>query len=196
MKNKKILAALLSLLLLTSCVTKAIWGSKSYEERINQFLVGEDGRYVVLISSRFHYVLTDGTGILKTILSLKQRDVLTIDSKKSDLELSSNNDMSGDLVISGPFSILPPEDRDILRNLGIGPDRYDVVSIRIKLNGRRYQAKYLEGLPLLNTSYIIPIHYRDSNLVKDMGKAAITPVAVGLDAVLLIGKIIIYPFTL
>jgi hypothetical protein len=32
--------------------------------------------------------------------------------------------------------------------------------------------------------------------VKGVGKAAITPIAVTLDAVLLIGKVVVYPFSL
>jgi hypothetical protein len=200
MKNKKFLTNLICLLALflnSSCLTKALWGDKHYDERINQFLVGQDGRYVILISSRYHYVLTDSSGILKEILALRQRDVLVIDPDQTNLKLESNNDIHGDLVIKGPFSLLPLEDIGILTSLGIRPSQRDEISIRIRVNGRRYQAKYLgEGVPVLPTSYVIPVYYSDSNLVKGIGKAAITPIAIGLDAVLTIGKIIVFPLSL
>jgi hypothetical protein len=199
MKNKKIITTLfcfLSLLMLSSCLTKALWGNKSYQERISQFLVGEDGRYVVLISPSFHYVFTDNTGILKIILGLKQRDVLSIDPRRTTLKLSSNNDINGDIVVSGPFSLLPVEDIGVLSSLGIRPNNRDEVTIRIRVAGRRYQAKYLGSAPTLATDFMIPIYYSDENLVKGIGKAAITPIAVGLDAVLLIGKVMVYSFTL
>lgn len=189
----------LSLLLQQSCLTKAIWGDKHYNERIEKFLIGEDGRYVVFVGSEYHYVFTDNSGLLKTIISLKQKDVLTINTQKTHLKLESNNDIKGYLVLHGPFEILPPEDVVVLESWGFRADKNDDVSIKIKLTGRRYAARYLgnlQGSSVMDTRYTIPIYYNDSGFVKGIGKAAITPVAVGLDAVLLIGKIVVAPFKL
>ena len=185
------------LLLNTSCATKYLWGDKVYEEKINQFLLGTDGRYVVLIGSEYHYILTDANGALQKILSLKQEKTLAINLAKSYLKLDSNNEIKGYLTIEGPFSILPMEDIGILTSLGFRPNKNDEVVIKINLSGRRYSARNL-GQALMNssTTYRIPISYNDSSFAKDVGKAAITPIAVGVDAVLLIGKIVILPFKL
>lgn len=187
-----------ALLLSSSCITKYVWGDKKYEEVVDKFFVGADGRYVVLVGGEFHYVFSDDNGLLKTILSLKQRGILTVDEKKTYMKLENNNDVAGFFVIEGPFSILPPEDSYLLTSLGYRPDKHDRISIKIKLTGRRYQSRYLNQMASEpgSTSYRIPIYYHDSNLVKDVGKIAVTPVAVTLDAVLLIGKIIVYPMTL
>lgn len=185
---------LVCLLFSSSCVTKALWESKSYQEKISQFYVGSDSRYIVLIGPNYHYVLTDVGGNLRSILSLKQRGVLTISDKDSYINLDSNNSIKGYITFTGPFSVLPREDIYKLNSRGIFPNKDDDVEIKIKVRGRRYVAKYLSSTISSNNSLILRVHYSDSNLVKGVGKAAITPIAVTLDAVLLIGKVAFAPF--
>ena len=186
-----------ALLFLTSCLTQALWGDSSYEENIEQFFVGADGRYVVLVGEKFHYVFAENSGIFKEILSLKQKGVLTINNRKSHLKLEENNDVKGEIVIEGPFSVLPIEDIGVLTSLNLRPNREDLLSVKIKVAGRRYASRYLgQGLVPLTTSNKIVIYYNDSGLIKGVGKAAVTPIAVTLDAVLLIGKVVIAPLSL
>ncbi len=200
MKIKRLLTNLalcVTLLFCSSCITQYIWQDKSYQEQISQFFIGADGRYVAMIGDEYHYVFSDNSGILKTILSLKQQGVLTINAKKSHLQLYSNNDVKGTLVLDGPFSILNRDDAKTLARLGFTPDRRDTLTIKMELSGRRYAAKYLnQNLAKVQTSHLITIYYRDSNVVKDVGKVAITPIAVGLDTVIMIGKIVVAPLTL
>jgi hypothetical protein len=185
------------LLFLDSCITKAVWRNKSYEEKIEHFFVGSDGRYLVLVGQKYHYVFTDNAGLFKAILSLKQKGVLTLEQNKTYLKLDSNNNIAGSFVIEGPFSVLPREDMYLLTSLGFKPDKHDNLSIEIELVGRRYSSKYLgQALSKSNSTYKLLIYYDDSSLTEGLGKVAITPVTVTLDAVLLIGKIIIYPFSL
>lgn len=185
-----------TLLMQASCVTKYLWGDKHYEEKIEQFFVGADGRYVVLVGSNYHYIFTDSSGVLKDVLMLKQRGILTFSVEKSYLKLNSNNDLNGYIVLEGPFDLLPMEDIGLLQSRGFRPNKENEISIKINLSGRRYQAKYLgQGATGMSTSYMIPVYYSDSGLVKGVGKAAITPVAVTLDAVLLIGKVVVYPLS-
>jgi hypothetical protein len=180
----------------TSCITKYLWSDEVYYETINQFLLGADGRYVVLIGPDYHYILTDERGIFQKILALKQENTLWINPEKSYLKLDENNEIKGYLTIDGPFGLLPVEDAGTLMSLGFRPNKKDEVTIKIELSGRRYSARYLGQAIRANTSYKIPIRYYDSSTAKDIGKAAITPITVGVDAVLLIGKIIILPFEL
>jgi hypothetical protein len=189
------LSLLLVMSLTSSCVTKALWGSKSYREHITQFYVGSDSRYIVLVGSNYHYVLTDVGGSLKTILSLSQRNVLTISDRLSYVKLDENNGLQGVITFSGPFSILAPVDKYKLQSYGIHPDKDDDVQVKIRVQGRRYVAKYLGAHnPGASTSQNLRIYYDDSSLVKGVGKAAITPIAVTLDAALLIGKVVVAPF--
>lgn len=189
----------LSLLTLSSCVTQYLWGDNHYQENIDQFLVGADGRYVALVGEKYHYVFSDNTSKLKELLALNQRGVLRINVKKTYLKLGRNNNIRGHLVISGPFSILPPEDKRTLVLLGIEPDKNDDVTIELELTGKRYLSRYLghNATAQSNSSYSITIYYKEqSSVTKDVGKAAITPIAVTLDAVLLIGKVVVKTFAL
>lgn len=182
---------------ISSCtITKALWGRSGYDETIRQFFVSADGRYIVLIGTSYHYVLTDGSNALKTVMSLKQRESLKMDETKTELEIDKNNDIRGSFVLEGPFSMLTPEDMASLRAIGMTPDRYDNVSITIKISGRRYLPRYLgNGISNLTSPYKIRVFYNNSNIAKSVGKAAVTPIAVGLDAVLMVGKVILFPLT-
>lgn len=200
MKAKTILIKLFLcffLCLQTSCVTKYIWGDKSYDEEIEQFFVGSDGRSIALIGSSYHYVFSDNSGMLKNVLSLKQKGILQI-SDKTHLKLDSNNNITGAFILEGPASILPREDLRVLKALGFEPNRKDVITIKIHLVGRRYAPRFLgqNVTNKLSDLYGIKIYYSDSNLAKDVGKAAITPIAVTLDAAILVGKVVFYPFSL
>ncbi|MDX2082866.1 MAG: hypothetical protein SFV53_02640 [Rickettsiales bacterium] len=200
MKVKKLFINLFLFLLLTfqtSCLTQFIWGDKSYDEEIEQFFVGSDGRSIALIGVDYHYVFSDNSGMLKNVLSLKQKSILAINPKKTKLKLDKNNNINGYIVFEGPASILPREDLRALKAWGFFPDRKDAIVIEIKLSGRRYAPRYLgQSFAKLNEIYVLKIYYNDSNLAKDVGKAAITPIAVTLDAAILIGKVVFYPFSL
>lgn len=188
----------LSLLLLSSCVTKYLWGDKSYEEEITQSFVGADGRYVVFVAKNYHYIFTDNSSVLKEILGLKQKDTLSL-SSKTYVKLDENNDLQGVLIFEGPYTVLPVEDKMTLKSMGLFPNQDGDITIKIPLSGRRYSARYLgqtSSAPV-DSSYKLTVYYKgDYNLVKGVGKAAITPVAVTLDAVLLIGKVVIFPIAM
>lgn len=188
---------IVALLFSSSCVTKYLWGDKSYQERITQFLVGEDGRYVVMLG-QYHYVFTDNSGLFAKILRLKQTDLLTVNADKTYIKLFGDNELKGYVTFDGPFNALPIEDIGMLTALGYRPDRNDLVSIKINLQGRRYTQKYLGAAAAVqsNNVFDVKINYNDSSAAKDIGKAAITPIAIGLDAVLLIGKIVVFPLTI
>lgn len=193
-KTVKNFLLLFFLFALSSCITKSLWSNGGYEENIKQFYIGSDGRYVALIGSDYHYILRDESGVIKKILSLRQKGVLTLDRKLTNLKLNSNNEVYGVFALSGPFNLLPKEDAAALANLGFYPNRADDIAVTMQISGRRYAARYLSGQALSETDHVITVDYSDSNVVKNIGKAAITPITVTLDAVVLIGKIVVSPF--
>lgn len=189
----KILLILL-LVFTNSCITKAIWGNKSYVEEIGQFYVGNDGRYIVLIGPNYHYVFTDNSGMLTNIMSLEQRGILTINDKETYIKLEDDNSLSGYITFKGPYSVLPTTDMYKLQSLGIYPNKENDAVVKISVMGRRYVARDL-GFKTPTASNFIRVRYKkDTSLFGGVGKAAITPVAVTLDAVLLIGKVAMIPF--
>ncbi len=195
---KKIFYIAILLFLTTSCITRYLWGERKYEDRINSVLVGENGRYVVLVGQQYHYILTDNSGLLNRVLLLKQSQVLTIDPKKTTLRLDNDNNLDGKITMTGPFNLLPVEDMGTLTSMGIRPDGDDNISIEMQVSGRRYAARYVTAqLARADKSFVIPIYYNeDSNFATDIGKAAITPLTVGLDTVIFVGKAVVYPFRL
>ena len=197
---KKLAAAFLlsSLLLLTSCLTKALWGNKTYDEEIKQFYVGADGRYLVLVAPEYHYIFTDNSGTLREILNLRQQGILNL-SPNTALEVDNNNNIRGDVILEGPYDLLPHEDMVRLQLLGYVPDERNNIRIKMNLSGRRYSARYLQTDPAANlhNSYHIKVSYKeDIGFAEGVGKAAITPVAATLDAILFIGKVALYPLTM
>lgn len=198
MKKTRAAFLILSLLCLSSCITKALWGDRSYDEEIKQFYVGSDGRYVVLVSPQYHYIFTDNSGDLNKILSLKQQGVLTL-SPETFLHVDEYNNIKGDIILSGPYDLLPQEDMIKLQMMGFLPQRNNKITAKLKLSGRRYSARYISQNPAaeLHNSFQIKVSYQDHiGFAEGVGKAAITPVAMTLDAALLIGKVALYPLTL
>lgn len=193
---KKILI-ISTLLCLTSCLTNFLWGARTYREEITQFYVGSDGRYVVLMGPQYHYVFSDNSGILKEVVALQKGGSLALASDTT-LELDSNNNVSGEVVLNGNADLISAQDAFKLQSLGFIPNSRNDIKVKMKLQGRRYSARYLSGVSSEAVKrYYITINYReDAGVVGSVGKAAITPVAMTLDAALLIGKVVIYPFTL
>ena len=201
MIRKKVTTALSLIFILfslTSCVTDFLWGARDYKEEITQFYIGSDGRYVVLMGPQYHYVFADNSGTLREILALRQNNVLSLGDTTA-FNLDNNNNVDGDLILEGAADLLPQSDIIKLQLLGYVPDQDGDIKIKLNLKGRRYSARYLQRKPRQNlrNGYFIKIHYRkNTGFAEGVGKAAITPVAVTLDAALLIGKVAILPFTL
>jgi len=193
---KKILI-ISTLFCLTSCLTDFLWGARTYREEITQFYVGSDGRYVVLMGPQYHYVFTDNSGVLKEIISLQKGGVLTL-APDTTFDLDGNNNVSGQIVLEGTADLLSAQDAFKLQALGFTPNSKNQINVKMKLQGRRYSARYLSGVNSEQVNhYYITINYRKEVGIADgVGKAAITPVAMTLDAALLIGKVVIYPFIL
>lgn len=199
LKKVFVSVVLFAALTLNGCITRALWGDKFYEERISQVLIGADARYIVLVGEKYHYVFTDNRGYLRQILSLKQRGILTIHGEESNLRLEENNQVNGDIVFEGPFGVLPQEDKYMLQSMGARPDSNDEIKIKIGLSGMRYAAKYLSNQEnaASNVNYTMKVYYSESDdLATGIGKAAITPIAVGIDAVWFIGKVVVYPLVM
>jgi hypothetical protein len=192
---------LISLLLLSSsCVTNFLWGARDYKEEISQFYIGSDGRYVVFMGPEYHYIFTDNSGILREVLSLKQKGALGVGSDIL-FELDDNNNLEGDIILEGAIDLMSREDAIRLQLLGFIPNKKNDIEIKIHLKGRRYSARFLSQKPAAQefdkNRYFVTVKYRkQTGIAAGVGKAAITPVAVTLDAALLIGKVVIYPFTL
>lgn len=194
--SKKLIkfALFLALFFITSCVTKALWDN-SYKEKFRQFLVSTDGRYVVFIGNKFHYVFSDETANLRDLLLWQRRDLLFINVDKSHINLDRQRNISGHVYIETFYVKLPPRETEYLRSLGFRKDEgSNVLSIKIDLKGKRFipTENLSPYLPVLDRPYVIPIHVQNS-LPSKAGKTVLTPITFSLDVALLAGKILIWP---
>ena len=190
----------LTLLMQTSCVTKHIWKNSSYDEKIEKFLIDTNGVPVTFIGNNgYYYKLSDRTGILRTFLLLKQKNILTLEKDKNYLKLFPNNDVSGKLIIKGPFNILPPIDIDSLHRVGLRGNSRDAIRIEIDLIGRRYPLQYLGDAKYhassLYRGYNVPVYFNDHTVLGDSARVLLTPFTIALDVVGLLGKGIFMLFT-
>ena len=180
------------LLLTTSCLTSYVWGYKTYEENINKFLIGQDDRYIVMVG-KYHYVLIDQNRVFSQVLRLSQQGLISVYQKGTFLKLDKNNNITGHITFRAPEIALLSADLAALRGVSYRKDRYGRVMIKTKVSGRRYQPRYLGSPPTISKDrYQFKISYKQSSAAKDIGKAAITPVTVGLNAALFIGKMVLF----
>ncbi len=193
MRQKLILS--LALLLLVSCtLTQKLWHPK-YEEKIEKFLVSQDGRYVVFLGNEYHYVLSDDRNIVKNLLFSPHRFLMFIDSENTSIKLSQSNDVEASIVVK--ISILSPEPElahDLIV-LGFNYESATELALRMKLYGTRYLARQnlSYGAGSLNHPYLIKV-YKDVSADKKIGKVMLTPITLTIDATLLIGKVLLFPF--
>ena len=192
-RNKFFLLA--AFLLIASCaVTKSMW-DKKYNETFRQFLVSKDGQYVVFLGKNYHYIFTDNLSAIKELLLWQNRNLLFINIEKTFLKLDLQNNVTGHAVIESFFNKLPRADYEFLRSLGFRSEDGNALSLKINLVGKRYLPRddIGEYLPMLDRTYIVPVHY-SSTFWSKVGKVALTPITVAADATILIGKIVLQPF--
>lgn len=183
-------------LISSSCkVTSYMW-NRSYNDTIKNFLVSHDGRNVIFLGQKFHYVLSDHTNVLKHILSWRGRSILFIDTEKTDLVLDGKNNLSGKIVIEAFFSKLEKRDWVFLKSLGFVKNKErNALALTMDVKGKRYLPRNLgPNLPYLHHSYVISIR-RPPGVKESIGMAALTPITITVDGVILLGKVILSPFS-
>ena len=196
MKKYKIIYLALLIFVNSCSITQEMW-RPFYEERINKFLISQDGRNIVFLSKNYHYILDDDTDLVKRLLFSPQRSLFLIQAEESKIILSKNNNIEAQIsIISAIRGILIPEvERDFL-NLGFKYSDLNEMRLKIKLKGRRYKASQdfiYNQLGSLNNAYLIKV-YEPISFFGKVERAAVTPITLMLDTTILIGKIALFPF--
>lgn len=199
---RKKICLIFLLLTLTSCskswikYTTALWSESNYKETFDRFFVAQDGWRIVFIGVDYHYVFYDNSKVMLQLLNSRSRDLLFINPRKSYLKLEKGNRIKGTVVIEAIADVnnFSPAERYDLRALGFKENKDSILSLSIPVHGNRYRANGRIGtnLPHLNRTYVIPIHY-DSGAITTFGKAALTPVAVTADALVILGRALLVP---
>ena len=194
--KKLVIFLLLILIPLSSCtVTQKVWRNY-YEETFRYFLFSTDGRFVVFLGRKYHYIFTDYTGRMKEVLSWRgSREYLFINVEESSLKLDISNKVTGKIRVESFYNRLPPRDYEFLRALGFRTEYHKgPLVLELDMVGKRYLARSDLGARVadLRRKYIIPIYYQ-GDFGENTLKVALTPIALAIDTVLLVGKILLLP---
>lgn len=193
----KKLLILCALLFQISCaLTSALWND-SYDETFKDFLVSQDGRYVVFLGHEYSYVLADDLGIMKEILAWKERNLLFINIDKTNFVVDHRNQVKGYVIIECVYNNITPDQEIFLKSMGFRGKGHDPLSLKLELRGVRYQPlsdSVVHAPAKLNRTYIISVH-QQPGFGKRVGEVALTPITVVADSVLLFGKILLLPFS-
>jgi hypothetical protein len=178
----------------SNSLTKKLWNDNFYNEIFYHFLISKDGQFVVFLNDKYHYVFNDNSGIIKKLLLWKNSKKLFIDSKETVLKISPNNQVQGIVKINIDKSNVSLQDLPILYSLGFIA-KNEIFTLDFKVYGQRYQAKQdiTDKLPRLSTSYNISIYY-DLTTAQKITKVSLSPLTIALDAILISGKILTFPF--
>lgn len=194
MKTIKFLALTALLLFNSGCVlfTPMLWKEKiQYKETIQGYLISNDGKKVVFLGEKYHYIFDDESGEIKQLLQWKQKLSMSIYNFKA---VSKNNVELGIALHShnNPSS----EEIDSLKKLGFTEGKLVGISKDIffykkylHLSGTRYLPKEGVNYTINSTmKYNVTVEEGYYGKIKDASKKiALTPIAVAADTILIAG---------
>jgi hypothetical protein len=197
LKKLILIIALPILLLSSSCentYTRKLWSDNFYNEVFYYFLISKDGQFVVFLNDEFHYVFNDNSGLMQKLLLWKNSKKLYINSDETILKIFPNNNVSGKVEIDIDKNDINFSDLQSLKSLGFVENR-EKFTIEFKVYGQRYQARkdVTTYTPRLSTPYNIRI-YSDLTNGQKIAKASLSPLTVVIDAIMISGKILTFPF--
>lgn len=191
----KKLILIATLLLSTSCeITSYLWES-GYKESFDRFLASNDGRFVVFLGKKYHYIFTDNYGVIKELLALDRDNVILIDPKITNLKLDNQNNVYGYIGLKTFDLNLTQQQVYLLQSLGFKNSSEGDLVMELEISGKRYLGSESVNayFVALEDKYEIEIH-QNRTFSKDIEDAALTPLAIAADGVLLFKDILMAPF--
>ena len=183
---------------LTSCqktITQKIWNDNFFNEIFYNFLISQDGQFIVFLNNQYHYVFSDHTGqIKKLILWKKSHDALHINLDETVLNLDEQNNLEGEVVVDADLEKLNQIDINTLKSIGFYLNG-NKMSVNFKVFGKRYQASsYIaKRTSRLSAPYNVRVFYKIQPRQKIL-KASLTPITLVLDTLMISGKVLSFPF--
>ena len=179
---KSFLIAILIISNLTSCATSIFWKNKEYVENFNQFLTTKDGKKIVILGNKFHYIFDDESSFLIKLLSWENRLKLEITDYK--FKIINFNKISASITIkSKPDVVLNEQEITYLRELDFIQDG-NFFKKDIDLFGTRYSPKTDVNYQIkgsFSKDYVVRIEIDD--FVDTAKKIAVTPIAIVADGI-------------
>ena len=185
---KSFLIVILIITNLTSC-TKKLWKKSYYTENFKNFMTTKNGKKIVILGKKYHYVFDDESRILNKLLSWGNRSKLEIENY--NFRVSEINKITGSITIKSKSQQnsdddLDEEDLHYLEKLGFTSDE-NIFKKNIILSGQRYSPKSGVNYDMTdseNKEHKVKIELDD--YVDKVKKIALTPITVLSDGVLII----------
>ena len=179
---KSFLIVILIISNLTSCATSIFWKNKEYVENFNQFLTTKDGKKIVILGNKFHYIFDDESSFLIKLLSWENRLKLEITDYK--FKIINFNKITASITIkSKPDVVLNEQEITYLRELDFIQDE-NFFKKNIDLFGTRYSPKKDVNYQIIGSFskyYVVRIEIDD--FVDTAKKIAVTPIAIVADGI-------------
>jgi len=192
MNIKYFVGILSSLILLTTtgCLTTRFYesdhASRAYHEKVDSFLMTEDGSKLVVIGEKYHYIFDASPNLKKVLLGSFRPMVM---GNFSDFYVTQNNKITGNYTLDLYKKDATDEQRKSAIDAGFITNNNSELSLSGHLEGVRYSA---EGFPEIDQRYKFNVPYyvdisEEQSTAKLVGKILITPILVLADGVLILG---------
>ncbi|RQS19500.1 hypothetical protein DIE03_34585 [Burkholderia sp. Bp8992] len=181
-----------SSLALSGCFTPKLYKNDAYSENVSAFMITEDGKKLVVLGTRYHYIFD---------LPARLRPVLQSGYRKSVRTTFADFHARGGGV-TGHYRIVLPKDASDDDRRAAAADGFVSETAGLVLegdiDGKRYSTEgFVEqdktAAQPFNRPYSVTI--RESPSVVGMGlRILATPITVAADGVLVLGGIVLVPF--
>ncbi|NTZ04309.1 hypothetical protein [Burkholderia metallica] len=181
-----------SSLALSGCFTPKLYKNDAYSEHVSAFMMTEDGKKLVVLGTRYHYIFD---------LPAQLRPVLLSGYRKSVRTTFAGFHASGGSV-TGHYRIVLPkdasdDDRRAASADGFASEPAGLV-LEGDIDGKRYSTEgFVEKDKAAAQPFNRPysVYIKESPSVVGMGlRILATPITVAADGVLVLGGIVLVPF--
>jgi hypothetical protein len=184
-----ILTALLSLGM-TGCVTTALYEKiredASYTEEVTSVMISEDGKKLVFIGYRYHYVFDVPVGLSLSLQSSFRKSLYTL---FRDFKVDNNNHITGNIIFDGSAS---QEGKKEAIELGYNKRSSGTPALEISLQGKRYRSGDVATdrveYKLNCHPYNVPV-LEEGSFLEKTALTALTPITVLADGVIVIAGV-------
>ncbi|MGT0196069.1 hypothetical protein ACVHYJ_29075 [Burkholderia pyrrocinia] len=177
---------------LSGCFTPKLYKDDAYSEEVSGFMITEDGKKLVVLGTRYHYIFD---------LPAQLRPVLQSGYRKSLRTTFAGFHASGGGV-TGHYRIVLPKDASEDDRQAAATDGFTTAPAGLVLegdiDGKRYST---EGFAAQDKAAAQPfnrpysVYIKESPSVVGMGlRILATPITVAADGVLVLGGIVLVPF--
>jgi hypothetical protein len=170
----------------SGCVTTSLFKPHEYEERISSILITADGKKLIVITKKYHYIFDAPTIVVNTIKSTFHSYVR---ADFSHFRVDSSGKIKGDVKLS-INSNAPESEIEKAVSLGYKNSKY-FNSVECEITGIRYDSNGIEPMAenqKLNKEYIIVVTAEQSYGEK-AAKSLLTPITITADGVLVLAAI-------